>query len=160
MSSYIIALGSNRDNRFEFLKTAKEELRRFGKLVQCSSIYESPPMGYNQQDYFLNAVCELKSDINPLRLLRKIKIIETKLGRQRSFHWGPREIDIDIIDWNGNTFNDRLLTLPHPEMDKRDFVLLPLLEIKKDYISRNGKSIRALCAKFLCGNLKLITDKW
>jgi len=157
---YLIAFGSNKGKRLEFIKNAKLELENIGEVIRYSSVYENPPMGDSAQNKFLNALCEMETDLSPLRLLRKLKIIETKLGRQRSFHWGPREIDLDIIDWSGKAVNNPLLKIPHPGMEERDFVLLPLKEIKENYQSRSGKSINTLCGFFPDSKLKLISREW
>ncbi len=157
---YLIGLGSNKGERLAFLKMAKDELSRIGKVIKCSSIYDNPPMGDKDQENFLNALCELKTDMSPLRLLRKLKIIETKLGRQRSFHWGPREIDLDIIDWNGEAISSPLLKIPHPGLEERDFVLFPLREIRHSYRTRSGKSINELTADFSGSKLKPISSEW
>ena len=157
---YFIAFGSNKGKRLDFIKNAKQELGSIGTVIRYSSVYENPPMGDSTQDNFLNALCELETDLNPQRLLRKLKIIETKLGRKRSFHWGPREIDLDIIDWNGKPVDSPLLKIPHHGMEERNFVLLPLKELKADYISRSGKSINHLISRFSGTKLKLISSEW
>ncbi len=157
---YLIALGSNKGNRLDYLIQAKQGLKKLGKIIRSSSIYENPAACMTNQADFLNSVCELDSPIGALRLLRKIKQIETKLGRQRSFRWGPREIDLDIIDWDGGDMNTSILKIPHPEMNNRDFVLIPLKEIRENYSNRSDTSINRLISELPANNLKIVTNNW
>jgi len=137
---YYLSLGSNKGDRDGYLQKAFTELEEFGMISRRSSIYETEAQGPADQGLFLNAACVFKSTLRPLRLLRKLKQIETRLGRQRNIRWGAREIDIDIIDWNGQSIQTHILTIPHKMMTKRTFVLQPLAEVAPDYVSRDGLS--------------------
>ena len=158
--NYFIALGSNIGDRLNYLIRAKQGLTIIGKITHCSSIYENPAMGITDQPVFFNAVCKLDSPLCAMRLLRKLKQIETLLGRNRSFHWGPREIDLDIIDWDGEDMDTSILKIPHPEMNNRNFVLMPLREIRENYCNRSGTSINKLIDEIPTKNLKIVTNNW
>jgi len=143
------------------LITALVELSKIGVVEKKSSIFVSEPYGVKNQFNFLNAVCILKFDQSPHRLLRAIKKIESKIGRQVSFRWGPREIDIDILDWEGEPISSEILTVPHEEIKLRNFVLLPLQEIDSEYCFRNGDNIEKIIK--LCPDkteVKYYDDQW
>ena len=131
-----MGLGSNKDNRVEFIQRAVNELNSMqGCMVtNCSFLYETKPYGNVKQDNYYNAVCECFTNLTPAVLFKTIKNIENKLGRKKSEKWGPREIDIDILLYNDLIYKDECLNIPHPEMIKRDFVIIPLLEINPDII--------------------------
>ena len=103
------------------------------KFVQCSSIYETLPFGYKDQDNFYNAAVKIKTSYPLIELLDSLKSIEKKLGRGKSPKWGPREIDLDILFYNSLIFTNERITVPHKEISNRDFVLIPLCEIAPDY---------------------------
>jgi 2-amino-4-hydroxy-6-hydroxymethyldihydropteridine diphosphokinase len=124
-----LGLGSNLGNRLENIFKALEELSRIGKVERVSTVYESPPWGVENQPSFLNCVVELRTDSEPEDLLKAVKEIEQKLGRVKRFHWGPREIDIDILLYGEEVVDETHLKIPHPFIQERDFVLFPLLEL-------------------------------
>lgn len=125
-----IGIGSNLGDRESNLCGAIEALRRMDTVAvrRCSSIYESAPVGPSQPR-FLNAVVELQCSMPPLALLSVLKQIEKDLGRQRRKRWGPREIDLDILLWDGQVIAEPLLQVPHLELHKRRFALEPLCEL-------------------------------
>jgi 2-amino-4-hydroxy-6-hydroxymethyldihydropteridine diphosphokinase len=127
-------LGSNLGDRLAYLKAAVAAIRATPGLdvARTSSIYETDPVGVEDQPMFLNAVAELRSDLNPEDLLRRLKQIETDVGRTPGEQWGPREIDIDLLLYGDEMIDEGDLELPHPEMAHRSFVLVPLLEIDRD----------------------------
>jgi len=129
-TSYI-SLGSNMGDRCESLKAAIEELNTHSNLrvINTSSIYETDPVGYEDQDQFLNMVVEVSTNLNPFELLSLCLDIEKKLGRKRDIRWGPRTIDLDILLYNQENIKSEKLTVPHPRMHERAFVIIPLLEI-------------------------------
>ncbi len=140
-----IALGSNIGDREQHLKNALakiEELGEFVKLEKISSFYNTAPVGYVEQPDFLNAVVKVKTILEPEELLSILQEIENTEGRERKIHWGPRTLDLDILLFDDMVINTDTLVVPHPEMTKRDFVLVPLCEIapyaihplKKEYI--------------------------
>jgi 2-amino-4-hydroxy-6-hydroxymethyldihydropteridine diphosphokinase len=127
-----IGLGSNLGDRKQNLTRALELLSKHMKIEQISSIYETEPVGYEQQPLFLNAVCRISTKLNPEKLLRLVKKIEAKLGRTPSFTNAPRPIDIDILLYGDEVFSHQDLTIPHPRLAERAFVLVPLAEIAPD----------------------------
>ena len=104
------------------------------KISYRSSLYESEPVGKTPQNWFINAVVAIKTSLDPERLLSEFFKIENNLGRKRREKWGPRIIDLDMLVYENYVIKSTTLTLPHPEMTKRRFVLLPLSEFAGDYL--------------------------
>ncbi|AIE58606.1 2-amino-4-hydroxy-6-hydroxymethyldihydropteridine diphosphokinase [Bacillus methanolicus] len=131
-NSAFIALGSNIEDRYTYLKKAVLELDSFDeiKVVSTSSIYETDPVGYEDQDKFLNMVIKVNTSLGPFELLDTCLDIEQKLGRKREIKWGPRTIDLDILLYNNENIETENLTVPHPRMKERAFVMIPLMEIR------------------------------
>ncbi len=138
MTTYevFIGLGSNVGERHRFLQRAAEALGRVEglRVVWFSSVYETDPYGKTDQPKFLNAVCEAETSLAPGDLLLRLRGIEDELGRQRREHWGPREIDLDILLYDGLAVQQEGVQVPHPELEKRKFVLIPLKEIAPDVV--------------------------
>ncbi|WP_338471297.1 2-amino-4-hydroxy-6-hydroxymethyldihydropteridine diphosphokinase [Niallia sp. XMNu-256] len=136
MNQAYISLGSNIGNRSNYLKEALEALATTYpiELVNVSSIYETVPVGYTEQDLFLNMVAQLKTELSAFELLDACLDTEKKLGRKREIHWGPRTIDLDILLFNEENIKTEKLVIPHPRMFERSFVVIPLLEISPDTI--------------------------
>lgn len=134
MNQAFISLGSNIGDRFGFLKKALEVLQTSYpiEVVNVSSIYETDPVGYTDQDLFLNMVAQLKTELSALELLEACLETEKVLGRKREIHWGPRTIDLDILLFNNENIISERLVIPHPRMFERSFVIIPLLEISPD----------------------------
>jgi 2-amino-4-hydroxy-6-hydroxymethyldihydropteridine diphosphokinase len=126
-----LALGSNIGDRFVSLKEAIASIEASPnmKVVNTSSIYETDPVGYEDQDQFLNMVIQVRTDLCPFELLNTCLEIEKILGRKRDIRWGPRTMDLDILLYNQENIDSEMLTIPHPRMHERAFVLIPLLEI-------------------------------
>jgi 2-amino-4-hydroxy-6-hydroxymethyldihydropteridine diphosphokinase len=101
-------------------------------LVNYSSIYETDPVGYEDQDLFLNMVIEIQTGLTAMELLDLCLRTELELGRKREILWGPRTIDLDILTFNQENIENEKLIVPHPRMLERAFVLIPLLEIIHD----------------------------
>lgn len=99
------------------------------KVLQASSIYETEPVGFKDQSWFLNAAVKIETKLPPLSMLYLLQGIERRLGRVRGKRWGPRKVDLDILLYNNVILKDEKLTLPHPQMHKRRFVLIPLIEL-------------------------------
>ncbi|MEQ6389435.1 2-amino-4-hydroxy-6-hydroxymethyldihydropteridine diphosphokinase [Bacillaceae bacterium S4-13-58] len=131
-----IALGSNLGERDIYLKKAIDRLKShsFVNILKCSSIYETDPVGFEDQDQFLNMVINIETDLSPEALLEECLRIEKELGRERLFRWGPRVIDLDILLYNQENMESEKLTIPHPRMKERAFVILPLFEIDSELI--------------------------
>ncbi|MFC1477423.1 2-amino-4-hydroxy-6-hydroxymethyldihydropteridine diphosphokinase [candidate division KSB1 bacterium] len=136
MNRVFLGLGSNLGDRRVFISGAIKRLSEYPGLAisQCSSFYESEPVGYTLQNTFFNAVLEISYAFDPETLLDTVKEVECEMGRSGSFQWGPREIDIDILFFNAHICESRRLSIPHPELYKRRFVLEPLAEIAPDFL--------------------------
>ena len=135
MNVAFIALGTNIEPRFEYLKVALLTLRKNGDIYikQESSIYETEPVGYTDQADFLNMVIEVETELSPIELLDVCQEIELKLGRERKVRFGPRTIDLDILLYNQENIETERLSVPHVRMHERAFVLVPLAEIAHSY---------------------------
>ncbi|MFF2484482.1 2-amino-4-hydroxy-6-hydroxymethyldihydropteridine diphosphokinase [Paenibacillus sp. NPDC058071] len=126
-----IALGSNMGDREELLRQAVERLNeRPGiEVLRLSGLYETDPVGYTDQPAFLNMVIAVQTSLSPLELLRLQLEVEQILGRVRDIRWGPRTIDLDLLLYEDISMDDEELTLPHPRMMERAFVLVPLNDV-------------------------------
>ncbi len=131
-----LSLGSNLGERAAALQAALRALAAMDSvaLLSHSHCYETEPIGIKNQPPFLNMAVEIETDLDPLELLKTVKAIEQKLGRKESAHWGPREIDIDIILWGQTVLASAQLTLPHKEFRNRAFVLVPMAEISPEAV--------------------------
>src|SRR6266704_335967 len=127
--SVYLALGSNMGDRRGNLAAALQRLREVVEISAISSIYETEPVGYLDQPRFLNIVCRGKTMLSAQELLKYAKDVEVAIGRQPTFRNGPRTIDIDIIFYDDLHITQGNLTVPHPRMSERAFVLVPLAEI-------------------------------
>ena len=138
MSDYrvFIGVGSNVGDRAGMLNRAAREIAKIGavKIVQWSPVYETDPVGKTDQPRFLNAACELQTGLAPADLMRELISIEERLGRTRGERWGPREIDLDILVYDGLAQAGPAVTVPHPELEHRRFVLVPLRELDPDLV--------------------------
>jgi len=131
-----IGLGSNLGNRKQNLETALSQMKEKAILpLRCSSIYESKAWGLIDQNDFYNAVVEVEFDGPPDKLLDKLQEIEDDMGRVRSVKWGPRIIDLDIIEFHRRIERSERLVLPHPLYTQRGFVLYPLRELEPSWIT-------------------------
>ena len=137
-----LSLGSNIEPRVEFLKKAIFHLRERIKVKKISSLYETEPWGYKEQNKFLNLVVQGECNEDPESLIKFIKSVEKQVGRSENFRWGPREIDIDIILYGDKIIEKENLVVPHRFFEDRGFVVIPLFEINK-YIA-NPKSKRKI----------------
>ncbi|WP_312474643.1 2-amino-4-hydroxy-6-hydroxymethyldihydropteridine diphosphokinase [Neobacillus sp.] len=131
-----IALGSNLGNRYDNITKAIKQLTSYAdiRLVNFSSIYETDPVGYEDQDLFLNMVIEVTTDLDANELLDRCLKTELELGRKRETRWGPRTIDLDILLYNQENIETEKLIVPHPRMFERAFVLIPLIEVKPAFL--------------------------
>ncbi|MBS4221069.1 2-amino-4-hydroxy-6-hydroxymethyldihydropteridine diphosphokinase [Bacillus sp. FJAT-49711] len=137
-----LSLGSNIGEREEFLKLAVQKLSEDKNVIieACSSIYETDPVGYTDQDQFLNIAVKIATSYSASQLLELCLKIEQELGRIREFRWGPRVIDLDILLYNKENIEMETLQVPHPRMTERAFVLIPLLEIDRSITLPNIKT--------------------
>ena len=138
--SIYLGIGSNLGNKKKNIVKAKFELSENNiKILQSSNYYESISWPNPKNPKFLNIVIEIKTYFKPLELLNICKKIEKNLGRKKSVRNSPRTCDIDILDYNNKSLNNDI-TLPHPRMHKRNFVLLPLFEVNKDWVHPVSKN--------------------
>ncbi|CDQ21803.1 2-amino-4-hydroxy-6-hydroxymethyldihydropteridine diphosphokinase [Halobacillus karajensis] len=131
MNEAYIALGSNITPRENFLKDAIILLKEHKEIniEQKSAVYETAPVGYTEQNDFLNMVIRINTGLSPSELLQYCQEIERVLGRKRLVKWGPRTIDLDILLYNNENMNAEHLTIPHPHMHERAFVMVPLADL-------------------------------
>lgn len=145
MFPIILGLGSNLGKRFDNLTTAIQSLSPKVTVRTISPTYETQPLHITEQPEFLNLVIRGTTTLSPINLLTFIKTIEAKLGRKRSVRFGPRIIDIDVIDYDSLILDLDNLTTPHPRMHERLFVLTPLLDIVPNWVHpRTGQTARQL----------------
>jgi len=125
-----LGLGSNLGNRARNIEAALAEIERPGlHVLRRSRLYESEPVGFREQGWFLNMVAECETTLFPLQVLEHVKRVERKLGRIRTVPNGPRRIDIDILLWGNMTMRTGVLEIPHPRYRERRFALAPLAEL-------------------------------
>ena len=137
-----------------------EALRRLGEtpgiaVVARSADYRTPPWGDTDQDWFVNACAAVETTLTPHALLRSCLAVEEIMGRVRTRRWGPRTIDIDIVDYDGRTIREEGLTLPHPFALRRPFVLIPLAEIAPD-LTLQGVPVREALGRLDIAGIKAL----
>ena len=131
-----IGVGSNIGDRYKNILSAEKEINKTNSsnIIQISKIYETEPVGYLDQDYFLNCVFKVTTILSPEDLLRSLLKIEIILKRKRIIHWGPRTIDLDILFFDNIIISSENLIIPHPRLHERMFVLKPLCDLAPDFI--------------------------
>ncbi len=139
----VLSIGSNMEDRRALLQTVFDEFAE--ETVAASPVFATPPWGVTDQDEFLNAVLIVDVDCTPLELLRRGQKLEESAERVRVRHWGPRTLDVDIVQVDGVTSEDPELTLPHPYAHERAFVLVPWLAADPD-AELDGTPVRQLIA--------------
>jgi len=143
-----LALGSNLGDREVNLRLARESLSPQVHIVQQSPIYITPPWGYTDQPEFLNQVVEVETALDPLPLLHFLKDIEIEMGRVETFRNGPRLIDLDILFYGQRIIEEKDLCIPHPRLQERAFVLVPLNDLAPNFFHPVlGESVRTLLSK-------------
>ncbi|WP_430602089.1 2-amino-4-hydroxy-6-hydroxymethyldihydropteridine diphosphokinase [Enterococcus sp. DIV0724b] len=148
MTISYLALGSNLGDRLGTLQKAVELLDQDDdiQVIKKSKLYETLPYGDVPQENYYNAVIQISTSYEPMQLLDKTQAIEKTLGRKRLIHWGPRTLDIDILLMDNNAIATERLNIPHKEMLKRSFVLVPLKDVYPD-TALQGESFEALIEK-------------
>lgn len=132
MPTVYLALGTNLGDRIANLRAALDALPSDVRIVSRSHVYETPAWGYTDQPAFLNMVIQGETALSPAALLTRLKQLEASLGRTPSFRWGPRRIDIDILFYDQLILDGPELGIPHPRLQERAFVLVPLADIAPD----------------------------
>jgi 2-amino-4-hydroxy-6-hydroxymethyldihydropteridine diphosphokinase len=147
----LIGLGSNVGERLQFLQRAVKQLgETIGVQVRdVSSVYETEPVGPAAQAWFLNAVVAADTSLNPRTLLQQTQAIERALGRETTYHWGPRTIDLDILLYGDTQVNTATLTIPHAELCQRAFVMIPLLELVPGLVLPDGTEVSACLSRLM-----------
>jgi 2-amino-4-hydroxy-6-hydroxymethyldihydropteridine diphosphokinase len=142
-----VGLGSNLGDRRGLIREALRRLDLIDGVTvrKRSRIIETDPVGKTDQPRFLNAVAEVETRIEPRPLLRRLRAVEKSLGRVRRSRWGPRTIDLDLLLWDDLSMSTPSLTIPHPRMAERRFVLAPLAELcPRRRVPGTGRTVRGL----------------
>ncbi|MBR1977042.1 2-amino-4-hydroxy-6-hydroxymethyldihydropteridine diphosphokinase [bacterium] len=138
MAIAYLSLGSNLGDRISNIQQAVSFLTNDSsiKVLKSSSFYETEPWGGVAKNWFANAVIRIETNLKPVELLKVVQNIEAKLGRNREkeIHWGERPLDIDILFYDNLVFQNEILVIPHKELHKRAFVLVPMLEIAENFV--------------------------
>jgi 2-amino-4-hydroxy-6-hydroxymethyldihydropteridine diphosphokinase len=145
-TSYL-GLGSNLGNRIKNLEIVILALSKQSdiQVTASSSFYETEPVGYKEQKWFINQVVQIETSLSPMDLLEVTQKMEKRFGRKRTIRWGPRTVDIDILLYSDVIMKNSSLNIPHPHLTKRRFVLAPLAEIAPSLIHPLlGESIRKI----------------
>ena len=157
-----IGLGSNLGDPPAQIREALDQLtnRPEVRAVVCSSLYRSRPMGPQDQPAYANAAARLETECEPLELLDVLLAVERSLGRNRDAErrWGPRMIDLDLLLYGNETLRCPRLSLPHPGLTEREFVVLPLLEIAPDLTLPDGRQLAGIAARLPRNGLRVWED--
>jgi 2-amino-4-hydroxy-6-hydroxymethyldihydropteridine diphosphokinase len=131
-----IGIGSNLGDKIHHCEKAISAILKIDrhKLLAKSSLFKTQPIGYTSQDWFVNGVIKIETDLEAPELLRTLKTIESQSGRTKTFRWGPRTIDLDILFFDDNEIHTEELQIPHPLIQDRQFVLIPMAEIDRNLI--------------------------
>ncbi len=142
----VLLLGTNIGDKMEHLERARlEVISEIGEIITESAIYQTEPWGNKEQDFFLNQVIIVETFLRPMRVIENIWAIEKRMGREKTDHWGPRIIDIDVLFYGEMVFESNELKIPHPMLQERRFTLIPLVEIMPKFIHPLlGKSMQRL----------------
>ena len=132
----LIGIGSNLGDKISNCESAIDRLGGFreNRILRRSSLYKTEPVGYSEQDWFVNCVIKVETIFGPYEILGHLKELERAFGRRKTFFWGPRVIDLDILLFNSEEFTSKDLQIPHPHLHERAFVLVPLCEIDPEAV--------------------------
>ncbi|MGA2142946.1 MAG: 2-amino-4-hydroxy-6-hydroxymethyldihydropteridine diphosphokinase [Brevinematales bacterium] len=134
MHSAVISIGANIGERKNNIRSAILKMGGAGIVLGCSKPYRTRPYGKTDQPCFINMAVTLRTGLEPLELLNSLQKIENELGRIRTVRWGERTIDLDIIFYDSMVMSDERLSIPHPDIQNRYFVLKPLLDICPEFV--------------------------
>lgn len=137
MEIVFVGLGSNLNEPIHQIQNALIRLKSLSKthLLKSSSLYQTKPVGHQDQPHYINAVAMLETELSPLELLKALQLIENEHGRVRGKEqWGPRTLDLDLLVYGKKTLNSPELTIPHPRLTERAFVLVPFAEIAAEWM--------------------------
>ena len=139
MNKAYLGLGTNMGDRLEYLNSACTILSQYENIniTNKSKIYETKAWGYTDQADFLNMCLEIETSLDELQLLEVCGQVEQKLNRERIIRWGPRTIDVDILFFNDIILNNEKLSIPHPRISERAFVLIPLMDLNTNLVIKN-----------------------
>jgi 2-amino-4-hydroxy-6-hydroxymethyldihydropteridine diphosphokinase len=131
LNQVYLGIGSNKNHPYFRINTVLKQINRIKStnIVKKSSLYVTKPLGPQAQPDFINSVIEIKTNLEPLKLLHELQNLERLHNRKKTKRWGPRSMDIDILIYNNLIMNTDKLVIPHPGLEYRDFVLMPLYEI-------------------------------
>lgn len=158
MITVYIALGSNLDTPSKQLNSALKAIENLPqtRFIAVSSFYQSKPLGPQDQPDYVNAVAKIETALPPLSLLDELQHIENEQGRVRLRRWGERTLDLDILLYGNEIIQNERLTIPHYDMQNREFVIVPLVEIAPDLIFPNGKKLAELALNFINHSMKKV----
>jgi len=159
MTIAYIALGSNLQDPIKQVTRAFEAIAKLEgtQLLARSSLYQTAPVGYDNQPDFINAVAKIETLLPPLELLRQLLALEASFGRERPFPNAPRILDLDLLLYGDVRMQTSELTLPHPRMHERGFVLLPLAEIAPDLVLTHGKTVVELAKNIQQEDIQILS---
>lgn len=143
-----MGIGSNMGRKEDNIRRALDLLNENPSIsvTRVAPLYRTDPVGYTDQDWFLNTVVSLETDLSPHELLVFLMDVENKMGRERTIHWGPRVIDLDVLLCGDLTIDTPDLQVPHPRMWERAFVVVPLADLCPDLLLPNGRTAAGLAA--------------
>jgi 2-amino-4-hydroxy-6-hydroxymethyldihydropteridine diphosphokinase len=160
LNNCLVAFGGNQGDIMHTFRKARQAIDSLGgcSVMKSSKCYQTLPLGPEGQSDYLNAVVLVETAMAPGKLLEELHAIEDAHGRERSAHWGPRTLDLDMIACNGLVLNTAELALPHPHMHERMFVLRPLCDIAPDWHHpKLGMSAQAMLDKLIADGEKPLT---
>jgi 2-amino-4-hydroxy-6-hydroxymethyldihydropteridine diphosphokinase len=151
MTQAYLGLGSNIGDASKNIEQALAEIGKWASVLKVSSFYKTKPWGLLDQPDFVNAVASIETNLTAEELLGQLLMLEKTMGRERRERWGPRLIDLDILTYGDQTIRAASLTIPHPHMHERAFVLVPLVEIDEQF----GRSLKKLTREDVDGVQKI-----
>ena len=148
MKTVYVALGSNLNDPLNQLKQAVQSLQAFAINFEVSPFYGSKPVGPQDQPDYVNAIVKFETDLTALELLDKLQHIENSQGRVRLRRWGERTLDLDIILYGNEQIQNERLTVPHIEMQNREFVIVPMYDLSPDLVLPSGQKLVEIYQRF------------